>query len=207
MNMSVAEANARALVNLEKTKSHPSTLAYVAGSRINLYNKRYEQATTEATRAIAQDPNDPEGYIAMAWAMITTGNPDAGLELLERAMRLNPTYPNYYELARGMAYFAIEDLEMAADVFGKALERDPGATELAPALAATYAHLGKRKEARRALLLWKPGASGQELQLIPIEYHFPYSWSKDRKSAIDCTMDWTLPPYRWKQLYPALQTC
>ena len=180
LGMSNAEANAQALVNLEETKSHPSSLAYVAGSRINLYNNQYDEAVAEATRAIAQDPNDPEGYIAMAWAMITTGKPGPGLELVERAMRLNPTYPNYYVLARGMAYFAMDDLEKAADVLGKALERDPGATELAPALAATYAHLGKREEARMALLLWKPGASEQELQLVRYEYHFPYEWSGDR---------------------------
>ena len=29
--------------------------------------------------------------------------------------------------------------------------------------------------------IWKPGVSDQDLQLIPIEYHFPYRWSKDRK--------------------------
>jgi TolB-like protein/class 3 adenylate cyclase/cytochrome c-type biogenesis protein CcmH/NrfG len=180
LGMSNAEANARAQLNLEKTKSHPSSLAHVAGSGINLYNNRHEKAVTEATRAIAQDPNDPEAYIAMAWAMITTGKAGPGLELVERAMRLNPTYPNYYVLARGAAYFAMDDLEKAADVLGKALERDPGATELAPALAATYAHLGKREEARAALLLWKPGTSEQELQRIRFECHFPYEWSDDR---------------------------
>ena len=121
-------------------------------------------ALTEATRAIAQDPNDPEAYIAMAWAMITTGRPEAGLELVERAMRLNPTYPNYYILALGMAYFAMDDLEKAAEVFAKALERDRGALELAPALASTYVYLGQRQQARAALQLWQPDASQRELR-------------------------------------------
>ncbi len=181
LNMSVATANDEARSYLREAQSRPSSLANVAASRINLYNNRYDEALTEATRAIAQDPNDPEAYIAMAWAMITTGNPGPGLELVERAMRLNPTYPNYYVLALGMAYFAMDDLEKAADVFGKALERDPGAIELAPALAATYVHLGKREEARAALQLWKPDASQGELQSIPFIYHFPYEWSEDRE--------------------------
>jgi Flp pilus assembly protein TadD len=179
LGVNAATANQKALEFLNETKNRPSSLANVAASQINLYNNRYEEALTEATRAIAQDPNDPEAYIAMAWAMITTGRPGPGLELVERAMRLNPTYPNHYVLALGMAYFAMDDLEKAADVFGKALERDRGAIELAPALAATYAHLGQREEARVALLLWKPDASQQELQSIPSAYHFPYEWSED----------------------------
>ena len=179
--MSVDTANEKALGYLDETKSRPSSLANVAASRISLYNNRYEEAFTEATRAIAQDPNDPEAYIAMAWAMITTGKPGPGLELVERAMRLNPTYPNYYVLALGMAYFAMDDLETAAEVLGEALERDRGAVELAPALAATYARLGQREEARAALLLWKPDASQRELKGIPFAYHFPYEWSEDRE--------------------------
>ena len=87
LKMSVDRANAKASENLYETENRPSSLANVAASQINLYNNRYEEAFTEATRAIAQDPNDPEAYIAMAWAMITTGRPGPGLELVERAMR------------------------------------------------------------------------------------------------------------------------
>ncbi len=181
LDMSVAMANGMASRYLAKTKSRPSSLATVAASRINLYNNQYKVALTEATRAIAQDPNDPEGYIAMAWAMITTGEPAPGLELVERAMRLNPTYPNYYVLAQAMAHFTLGDLEKAAEVLATALERDRGATELAPALAATYARLGRREEAHAALRLWKPGASPGELRSSAYSYHFPYEWSENRE--------------------------
>jgi TolB-like protein len=70
LNMSVATANDEAKSYLKEAQSRPSSLATVAASRINLYNNRYNAALTEATRAIAQDPNDPEAHIAMAWAMI-----------------------------------------------------------------------------------------------------------------------------------------
>lgn len=180
--MSTGEANSLALSSLgflNEIKGKSSSLAKIAASRIYLYNNRHEEAVAEATRAIAQDPNDPEAYIAMAWAMITTGNPEAGLELVERAMRLNPSYPNYYALARGMAYFAMDDLDKAADVFAEVLEREPDAIQLTLPLAATYAHLGKREDARAALLLWDPGASQKELSSIQFTYHFPYKWSGD----------------------------
>jgi tetratricopeptide (TPR) repeat protein len=80
-----------------------------------------------------------------------------------------------------MAYFAMDDLEMAANVLARALERDRGAIELAPSLAATYAQLGRREEAFAALQLWKPGTSPDELRAFPPPYHFPYQWSEDRE--------------------------
>jgi hypothetical protein len=75
-----------------------------------------------------------------------------------------------------MAHYAMGDLDKAAGIFAQALERDSGATELALPLAATYANLGKRKEAQAALKLWKPDASDREIRNISFTYHFPYSW-------------------------------
>lgn len=186
LGVSVGEANATAQNYLGKTKSHPSTLANVAASRINLYNNRYDIAQREAVRAVAKDPNDPEGYVAMAWAMITTGQPEAGLELMSRATRLNPSYPSYYILAIGMAHYTMGDLETAANTFADALERDPGAIELAAILAATYAQLGRLDDAHSAMRVWMPEASQKDLQGAPFKYHFPYEWSQ--RSEIDSSI-------------------
>jgi hypothetical protein len=73
----------------------------------------------------------------------------------------------------------MNDLEQVATILGAALERDPGAVDLAPLLAASYAHLGRREEARAALLLWKPNASEGELRGLFFSYHFPYTFSVD----------------------------
>ncbi len=125
----------------------------------------------------------------MAWTMITTGKPQAGLEFVETAIRLNPSYPSHYVLARGMALFAMGELERAAAVFEKALERDPGATELAPPLAATYARLGRRDDAREALLLWKPGANQRDLEIVTFMYDFPFPWLPDDREVMDRLID------------------
>jgi len=189
LNMSRRAAFRTAGQYLDKTKNHPSSLANVAASQIYLYDERHDQALTEAARAIALDPNDPEAYIGMAWTMITTGKPQPGLEFVDTAMRLNPSYPAHYVLARGIALFAVYELERAVAIFEKALERDPGATELAPPLAATYAHLGRRQDAREALLLWKPGASQFELDEVSLIYHIPFPWSPDDREVMDRLID------------------
>lgn len=122
LGMSAARAAETADLYLREAKSRPSSLANVAAAHLNLYAGRHDEAFTEAARALALDPNDPEAHLVMAWAMITTGKPQAGLEFIEAAMRLNPNYPSHYALAQGMALFAKGDLDEAARI----CKADPG---------------------------------------------------------------------------------
>jgi TolB-like protein/class 3 adenylate cyclase len=174
---------------LDEAKRHPSSLAHVVAAHINLNFHHFEVAFGEAARALALDPNDPEASLAMAWVMITTNRPQAALEFLQRATRLNPSAPSHYALARGLALFSSGALTEAARVLEEAIERNPSATELAPPLAATYAQLGRRREARDMLLRWKPDASQQELSDIPLDYPYTYRWSPDGQKALDRLID------------------
>jgi TolB-like protein/class 3 adenylate cyclase/Flp pilus assembly protein TadD len=174
---------------LAKAQTYKTALAHVAATKLHLYMGRHEEGLHEAARAIALDPNDPEAHIAMAWAMITSNKPEAGLEFVETAMRLNPAYPNHYVIALGIAYFAMGDLEHAATVLSEGLEQDPDAIELAPPLASTLASLGRRQKAQEALQRWKPGASQLELQNFPNIYRFPYRWPNEDHRVFDRLFD------------------
>jgi tetratricopeptide (TPR) repeat protein len=171
--------------NLDEAKRHPSSLTHVVAAHFNLNYLEYEAAFTEAARALALDPNDPDASVAMAWVMLTTGRPQAALDFMWTAMRLNPNYPSHYALVRGLALFSLGSLVEAARVLEEALDRNPIATELAPPLAATYAHLGRRKEARDMLLRWRPGAGQQELSDIALTYPYTYRWSSNAQKALD----------------------
>ncbi|MFZ1427027.1 MAG: adenylate/guanylate cyclase domain-containing protein, partial [Geminicoccaceae bacterium] len=116
---------------LDEAKRHPSAWTHVVAAHVNLHLLEYEAAFTEAARALALDPNDPEASVAMAWVMLTTGRPQAALDFIRTAMRLNPGYPSHYALARGLALFSLGALAEAARVLEEALERSPAATELA----------------------------------------------------------------------------
>jgi len=183
LGVSVGEANSTAQLYLSKGEKHSSSLTNVAASQIHLYNERHDEAFTQAARAVALDPNDPEAHVAMGLAMITTGRPEAGLKFVEIALRLNPSHPNHYVLAHGMAYFSMGDLEQAAAVLQEGLQRDPGAVELAPLLAAIHAQLGHREEARAALQKWQPDVEESRLEDIGYTYHVPYKWA-DGQQAI-----------------------
>jgi hypothetical protein len=121
--------------------------------------------------------------------MITSGRPADGIESVATAQRLNPVYPTHYDLTLAMAHFAMADFAAAAEILTAAAERNPGAVELAPPLAASYAYLGRRAEARAALTAWKSGASQSELQGFADIYHFPIHWADDRDSVRDRLFD------------------
>jgi len=177
LGMNASQAAETAYLYLREAKSRPSSLANVAAAHLNLFTGRHDDAFAEAARALALDPNDPEAHLGMAWAMITTGKPQAGLEFVESAMRLNPNYPSHYALAQGIALFAKGDLDEAARVLERPFQADPHAIEMAPPLAATYAQLGRRQEARELILMLRPGAGQSDLEYYPVDYHIPYRWS------------------------------
>ena len=189
LGMSTAQANSTAKQYLSEAEKDKSSLTAVAASQIHLYNDEYDKALAEAARAIALDPNDPDAHVAMALALITTGRPEAGLEFVETALRLNPSHPTYYVLAHGMAYFALDDLDRAASVLSEELKRNPDAVELAPLLAATYARLGRRSDARASLLRWQPDASPSQLRSLVEGYHAPYDWAQDEHAIQDRVFD------------------
>lgn len=181
LGMTTGEANSTALRYLNKGKEHSSSLTNVAASQIYLYNKSYGMAFTEAARAVALDPNDPEAHVAMALALIATGKAEVGLDFVQTALRLNPSRPSHYVLAQAMAYFSMDDLDQTAEVLNEALERDPDAVELLPFLAATYAHLGRRNDAHALIRQWAPDIPETNLQYVGGTYHVPYPWARNEK--------------------------
>ncbi len=56
-------------------------------------------------------------------------------------------------------------------------------------MAATYARLGRRQDAREALLLWKPEANQAELNNVSNIYHIPFPWSPEHREAMDRLID------------------
>ncbi len=170
--------NFRSLIaaSLEQAKQYPTALVHVAAASDHLFYGRADQARTEAAQAIAMQPNDPEAHIAMAYAMIASGSPLEGLSFVQAAMRLNPSYPSHYVLARAIAQYANGNLEEAARTFEDGIERDPNAIELLPLAASIFAQLGRRPEARETVLKWRPGLSQLLLQSVPDGYQLPIRW-------------------------------
>ncbi len=174
---------------LEQALHYPTSLAHIAAATDYVWRGDADAAFNEALHAMLLDRNDPEAHLALAWAMITSGRPADGLESVATAQRLNPVYPAHYDLTRALAHFAMADFAGAAEVLTAAAARNPDAIELAPPLAASYAYLGRREEARAALSAWKSGANQTELQDFAEIYHFPIHWADERDKVRDRLFD------------------
>lgn len=69
------------------------------------------------------------------------------LELVEKAMRLNPYYPARYLFTLGFAYCTMERYEEAMAALKRALTRSPDHYGIHIVLAIIYSEVGREKEA------------------------------------------------------------
>ena len=151
LGVSWVEAGNRAERYLEMAMHNPSPLAYQAASRLHIDSQQHELAIAQAQRALALDPNDANSYLAIAYAVIYAGRPQEALNFIEKAMRLNPHYPDYYLYILGLAHFHLDQYEEAVTLFEKAVKLNPvNYVPLIP-LSAAQAQLGREQEAAATL--------------------------------------------------------
>lgn len=151
INMSWIGARDKAEIYLRKAKRNPTPLAHQIASLIWSDFRRFDEGILEAEKAVALDPNDPEGHLAMAWALIFAGHPKAAIPFAENAIRLDPYFPATYRFALGTAQLMLKHYAAAETILKAAFELNPQEMEILAPLAVAYARLGKNGEAKAAL--------------------------------------------------------
>ena len=109
----------------------------------HLYKKDHQASLAAYRRAIELNPNDADILAEFADALVYDGDPERAIGLLEKAMRLNPFYPDWYLWYLADAYNALGRSE---DVIAT-VEKMQNPAEGRRLLAANYAHLGMLVEA------------------------------------------------------------
>jgi TolB-like protein/class 3 adenylate cyclase len=134
---------------LEKAMLDPTPLALQTAASMLAQQGRHADAINEGERAIALDPNDADSYVALAGALSLAGQFEKSLELIERAMRLNPHYPPSYLYELGLARFGMEQFADAAMTLEKATALNPDDRWSRRILLAAYGHLGRGEDAAK----------------------------------------------------------
>jgi TolB-like protein len=116
---------------------------------VNLYRKQHRASIDAYQRSLKLNPNDADVMAEMADALAHAGRSEEAITYFEKAMRLNPFYPDQYLLDLGAAYFNLKQYEEAIET----LERMHNPAEGRRVLAASHAHLGRLGEARRQATL------------------------------------------------------
>jgi TolB-like protein/class 3 adenylate cyclase len=170
---------------LAKAMRDPTPLAHQVASAMALFGQQYAEAVAEARKAVASDPNDADGYVALAATLSFTGKPREALESVERGMRLNPQYPLHYLYQLGLAQFGLKRLDDTTASLEKALTLNREDYWSQRLLLSTYGLLGRREQAAKLLEDMRKAGERRGLSFVDpitiraISYWYPYEERAD----------------------------
>jgi adenylate cyclase len=143
---SLEEAERLAETAIAKGDQDP--FAHYVAAIVAMFKKDYQRWADEADTALSLNPNYARALNMRGALHIYTGEPAKAIPLIERAMRLDPTFHQQGVHFLGTAYFVAGDYETAAALFKDRIAINP-TTDLSRAfLASVLGHLDKLDEAR-----------------------------------------------------------
>ena len=104
-------------------------------------------ARVEAEKAIEYDPNYAGAHVLLATLLYFGGKPLEGLELIKKAMALNPNHPYNYSFHLGQALYILKRYDEAIEAFNDVVASNPGAERAHVWLAAALAQAGQPVDA------------------------------------------------------------
>ena len=126
-------------------------------------------ALASARAALAADPGDPDNMVVLAQALALTGRPRDAVAMVERALRLRPTPPDWHRRVAGLVYLVAGEPARAAEKLGPLY----GAGTFANArwwpgwlYASSLAHAGRIEEAAALVKAAKGRRPEQSLRAV-----------------------------------------
>ncbi|MFN0192417.1 MAG: winged helix-turn-helix domain-containing tetratricopeptide repeat protein [Aestuariivirga sp.] len=115
-------------------------------SFVQMYRREYAAAEHHLRRALELNPFDAEAIEQMGYLITLRGRPLEAFAWFDKAVRLNPIHPEWYDHDRAFAYYVLGEYRAAAD----AIERTPVPPPwMTTWLAACYAQMGDLETARK----------------------------------------------------------
>ncbi len=176
----------RAEEYLVKAQQAPTSLALQVATAMLSQQGRHDEALAEGDRAITFDPNDANGYVALAGAYNLAGQPGRARGLVEKAIRLNPHFPPAYLYELGLAQFGEEDFDNAAVSLDKATTLNPDDRWSLRLLIATDGHLGRTRDAAKATK-WAESSWGglDPLNIGSVTFWYPFKERRDLERLVE----------------------
>jgi tetratricopeptide (TPR) repeat protein len=127
------------------------------------YHGKPQQALAEFDRAETLSPSDADLLLVIAWSIPGFGETERAVSLAERALKLNPHYPDWYN--QGLSYVFFFGEQYDKSVKYRLLVKEPLALDYA-FLAMAYAYLGRAGDAEAAAANVKKAGSDLDCRTI-----------------------------------------
>ncbi len=151
--------------------------AHLAQGLLYRSQRRYKEALASFQKAMDIAPNSADAYAMVSLTHVFAGEPDKGLEAIEKAMVRNPDHPFFYLYTKAMALFHQDQFEAAVVYLQKALNKNSDFVQGRLVLASAFAHLDRTSEARwefQEVLVRVP-----DFSLLQEQARAPYENSND----------------------------
>jgi TolB-like protein/Tfp pilus assembly protein PilF len=140
-----ALAAAQRAVDLAPTNA----LCHYALATVYYFRKETVAFRTTAERCLALNPMDGSAIAYLGMLTATTGEWDRGCAMVDAAMKLNPNYPGWFQIAIWANAYRKGKYEEALEAITRV--NLPGYFHAQAARAATLGKLGRKEEAQKAL--------------------------------------------------------
>jgi len=142
-SLQAAENAINELLVLDSTNS----VAYSLLGAVHLWRGEHDKAIIARKKAYTLNPNNANNITGLAWTLFAAGEPENALVLIKEAMRLNPSFPDWWLMIMEESYRLSGHYDEAIETIHEELRRlDNYFTRTR--LALYYAQTGRDEEAR-----------------------------------------------------------
>ena len=142
-SLQAAEDTVNKILALDDTEAR----AYGAMGTVHLWRGEHDKAIISRKKAYTLNPNNSSNIAGLAWAMFASGEPEEALVLIKEAIRLNPSFPDWWLMILQESYRLSGRYDEAIETIHEELRRlDNYFTRTR--LALYYAQTGRDEEAR-----------------------------------------------------------
>jgi len=155
-------------------------MAFSVLARILTMGREYEAAITAGRMAVDLNPTNAQVRFGYAFALMFSGHLEEAIRELDDAIRLSPRDPNIWSFmtVRSWALCALGHFQEAADFARRASEQPRSLLWPKLIIASSLGHLGKAKEAAKALAEFRNQYPNADLEKLCMRLPF-----KDRAHA------------------------
>jgi adenylate cyclase len=115
---------------------------------LDLYQRKFDEAVSGCEKAVRMSPNHATMVGLLAWVYAFVGKPEEALSLIDRAIQISPSYPNWFLSVQGQARILVGDTEGAVASSEQAATMNPESYIAQVNLAKAYASAGQQDKAR-----------------------------------------------------------